>query len=171
MTSARSGRERWLALAERVEAALLRAAVVGLLLLLVGQGLLATDARSWLSYVYRLEGIAYDPLAMVKPEAVGALYLSPEPDPVPTLTLLVVDRPSAAGLRLLVNGHPVADFAHPQMTVPVRDGDRLDLDGRGVRGSLRVRVVDAAPGVRWPPEGLEVAVRGDVRPLGRVDVR
>lgn len=161
------GRPRWPAAAERAERLLLRAAVLFLLALVVGQVLLATDARTLISYVYRLEGVAYDPRALGEPEAVGALYLGPAGEPVRTVTLALVDRPAAPGLRVLLNGYAVADFSRPSVTVVVYPGDELALDGRAEPEAVRVRVVDAAELVA-PAEGIEVEVRGDLRSLGRV---
>lgn len=161
---------RWLSTAERVEQWLLRAAILCLLVLVVGQVLLTTDARTLMSYVYRLEGVAYDPRALVEPEAVGALYLGPAGEPVRTVTLVLVNRPAAPGLRLLLNGYAVADFSHPTVTVVVHPGDELTLDGRADPESARVRVVDAAD-LAAPPEGAEFEVRGDVRSLGEVRAR
>lgn len=165
----RSPRDAW-TLAERVEQLLLRAAVVCLLLLVVGQVLLATDARTLISYVYRLEGVAYDPEELVEPQAVGALYLGPAGEPVRTVTLVLVDRPTAPGVRLLLNGYAVADFSQPSVTVVVYPGDELVLDGRGEPAPVRVRVVDSSDLVA-PAEGTELVVRGDRVSLGRVRTR
>lgn len=157
---------RWLAAAERAEAALLRLAVLCLLVLAVGQALLLTDARSWLNYTYRLEGLAYDP-----EDVLGALYLSRADEPVHTVTVAVVSRPSAPGVRLLLNGYAVADLAEPVAVIQVHPGDRLELDGSADAAPVRVRVVDVSPGLASPREGAEVEVRGDRRLLAEVRAR
>lgn len=163
--------DRWLAAAERVENVLLRIAVICLLLLVVGQTLLSTDARTLLSYVYRLEGVAYDPREVVEPKAVGALYLSREGEPVRTVTLVLVSGPAAPEVRLLVNGYAVADFGHPTVAIQVHPGDRLEIDARASARPVRVRVVDVADDLDAPREGQEIEAAGAVVPLGVVERR
>ncbi|HEX6989756.1 MAG TPA: hypothetical protein VF282_09860 [Bacillota bacterium] len=157
--------------AQRVEGFLLRALILVLLLLVIGQGLLSFESlRPLLSYVDRLEGRSYDP-AELYGDAVGATFLSGEASPVLTVSVMVVSAPSAPDVHLLVNGFPVARFEEPRVTIEVNEGDRLELDGRGTAEVFRFRVVDAAPQLATPEQGREIILYGDRKLIGSARLR
>lgn len=162
----------FVAVAERVEGFLLRLAVLGLLLLVVSQALLGNDSmRALLSYVDQLEGVVYDPATPVTGEAPGASFLSPGSIDVLTVSVALVNRPRAPGVLLRVNGVSAADFAEPHITLEVRPGDRLEIDGRALDELLVFRIVDASPALVMPQEGMELRVEGALVPLSEVRER
>jgi hypothetical protein len=112
-------RSRWF------EKMLLRAVALFLVLLVVGQ-LLQTipEARRVLSLVDRLEGLPYQP-----PEE-PALGRVPAASDGHYLVLKVNNKPENSLLQVLVNGQAVADFNETRtVTVTVRDGDTVEVDG------------------------------------------
>lgn len=147
---------------------LIRVAVTAIILLLLAQALHLQSAwRPWLSYVERLEGVAYEP-ALEFDDVIGAAYLTPGHDAVYSVTVMLIDQPAAPAARLLVNGQPIAGFEEARVTVAVRPGDRLALDARGHPLPLRFRIVHASPGLASPREGLTVTLRNQQYDLGIV---
>ena len=168
----RRAAHRFDTLAQRVESCLLRALIVVLLLMLLGQSLLQLESmRPLLSYVHRLEGAGYEPGLFAGPEAVGATYLVPTSVDPHTLSIALLSEPSRPDVNLLIDGFAVADFAAGKVTIEVHEGDRLEVDARGVPQELRFRIVDASPTLNEPQEGQEITVQNERKLLAIVDVR
>lgn len=156
----------------KIEEIFLRAALVLLLLVLVGQGLLRFDiTRPVLSYVYRLEGIDYGLPASEVQEVLGATFMRPSGWDVLTVTVALFSSPSEPGARLLIDGFVIADFTNPQVTVEVTPKNRLQLDTRGINRGLLFRIVDASPQLASPKEGDELLVKNALETWTVVETR
>jgi len=75
------------------------------------------------------------------------------------LDVLLVSRPAAPGVALLVNGRRVAEFTAARVSAAVSDGDVLAVDARGSAESLAFCVVAATPRLVRPALGQRFAVR------------
>ena len=69
---------------------------------------------------------------------------------------------------VLVNHEPRADFGQRYVTVPVAEGDMVEVDGSSYTHPLVVEVLDVSRDVASPPAGRTVEVDGTVAAVGRV---
>jgi len=86
----------------------------------------------------------------------------------PVVTLELKNYTSLPRAVVLVNGEPRAVFGERYVTVPVTEGDLLEVDGSFYTHPLVVEVLDVSRGVAAPPAGRTVEVDGSVAALGRV---
>lgn len=143
-----------------VERWLLRAAALGVLLLVGVQVLLQQDpARGYLTYIDRIEGERLDEPEAILATAAPRTYV---------VVLHLVSREQAERARLLVNGVPAGDFGQPRLQVQVRAGDVLEIDGSAYQETLRFRVTATSRELVRPALGREIMTRGDIRSLGTV---
>lgn len=143
--------QRFFAASAKLERVLVQVVVVLGLVLIASQLLLTIPAvRYVMSYVDRLEGVALDPG--------GA-----------SVTVSLVSGSPAQGARLLVNGEPAATFSTGLVRVAVAGGDLIEIDGTGLSGEGRFKVVAVEGGVSSPQVGLEVQTAAGVASLGRVE--
>lgn len=123
--------QRFALLARRAESFLLKAIIIVLLLLLIGQSLVQLDStRSLFSYVYRLEGREYDIPVMAVPDSFGATFMHTGNEEVYTVTIQLISEPSVPDAYLLVDGFVIADFTESRVTIEVHPNNHLELDSR-----------------------------------------
>lgn len=80
-----------------------------------------------------------DPVAATYARAVAQLAAGAKVAEAPVeLTLRLLDRASAPGAEVLVDGRPVAGFATRVVRLDVRPGERVTVDARPVPGELLV---------------------------------
>ncbi|MHB8926319.1 MAG: hypothetical protein ACYC9Q_01475 [Bacillota bacterium] len=168
-----SRRRRYGSWAQRVEGTLLRATIAACVLLVVAQFLLTKDdARRLLSYVDRLEGVSLNSALGDTPASQTAAGRREEQGPpqpgTPAITLRLAGRRSARLAVVLVNGNPVARFSGQEVTVGVKNGDLLEVDGADYRTELRFVVVRVSGGVAEPAPGTSAATRRNIAVIGRV---
>lgn len=152
--------ERFFKLAERVERFLLRLVVLSLVALVGVQSLLAYGPfRPYLSYVDRLEGLEGQPV-MLKSNGGGSGGWD--------LTITLVSQPRAPRALLLLNGKEAASFERAEVTLKVKEGDLVEVDGTLYRNPLQFRVTATAHEILEPAAGLEVVTRRSVELVGRI---
>lgn len=151
---------------DRVERVLMRCVILGLVALALSQGLhlnrftrLAAlegvPVHEVTDWSRSLAGKGPRETAAQQPSGAGAL----------TLRVTSVTRRSAPGVRLLVDGKPAGDFANGSVTVGVKPGQVLSIDGSRMNEPLTFRVVEVA-GLASPTLGASVTTRGDRQNLG-----
>ncbi|HYG60499.1 MAG TPA: hypothetical protein VD902_20700 [Symbiobacteriaceae bacterium] len=82
-----------------------------------------------------------------------------------SITVVLMNAPSAPKARLMVGGRVVGTFAEGTVTSRVDPGQMVAVDGTATDEELVFRVV-AAPGLSHPPLGHEVTTRGSRQNLG-----
>ncbi|MEW6724826.1 MAG: hypothetical protein AB1331_07930 [Bacillota bacterium] len=148
-------------LLERVEQALRRAVVLGLVLLAVSQWMLANDqARILLSYLDRGE-------AWTLPALTGLAAGSRQPEL--WLTIEVVGRSSARKAEVLVNGVGASRFQTNRVRFRVKRGDLIEVDCTGYQDRLSFRVTGVSSGITHPVLGQEVTSENGIARFGLVD--
>ncbi|SHF03925.1 hypothetical protein [Desulforamulus putei] len=70
--------------------------------------------------------------------------------------------------KVLVNGQVKGDFTHPYMTVPVSEGDRIEVDTTFYDHPVTVKVLDSTRQVISPAMGAEFSGKKTVFTLGKV---
>ncbi|MHB8171325.1 MAG: hypothetical protein ACYDG6_07255 [Thermincolia bacterium] len=86
-----------------------------------------------------------------------------------TVTLQVENFSSLAKAKVMVNGLKAADFIEKQVSVKVRHGDLLAVDGSFYQQAIKVKVLDTSPVIKRPEEGREFLIRSGITELGRVE--
>jgi hypothetical protein len=143
---------------------LIRVALIGLVLLVLGQTVVGEDITSiFMSYADRLSYEFIDPQRPVVKDVFGSTRTG-----TAVVTLQLVSHPGAPELKLLRNGAPVGTFVDDQLTFTVDRGDLLQLDGSESEERFVVRVVLVAGAVTVPVEGAEFVVERGPTPVGKV---
>jgi hypothetical protein len=70
--------------------------------------------------------------------------------------------------RVLVNGESRGEFRDRYVTVFVREGDIIEVDGSRYSRPLDIEVLDVSKGVLVPSAGEHLRVEGSITSLGRV---
>lgn len=153
--------ERWV---EPVEKYLIRAAVVGVLLLVIAQGLMynnTTEFYMGFSQLLNREVAQFDseyPQARVT--GTSAAFA--------TVTLKLTNYSSLQKAKLLVNGKEVTDFRDSQVTIRVNPGDEIAVDGSFYTHQLNLVVAAVSENIGVPATGEEIVVRQNVVTLPTV---
>lgn len=142
---------------ERLERALIRLVVATAVLVVIAQALLANDPlRQTAAPVASLERAQ----PYLKNSA-GVLQN-------PVVTLQLKNFSSLPLARVLVNGEPRGEFRDRYVTVFVREGDVLEVDGTRYNRPIDIEVLDVSKEVILPAPATRIRVEGSVSPLGQV---
>ncbi len=86
----------------------------------------------------------------------------------PVVTLELKNFTSLPRALVLVNHEPRAAFGRRYVTVPVAQGDLVEVDASFYSHPVVVKVLDVSRGVVSPPAGRTIKVNGTVTAVGRV---
>lgn len=143
----------------RTERLIIKGVLFAFVLLIAGQlALLDPALRERFSYTSRLEGQAETAMARMSARQ-GNI----------TLSLLQYDRLPQAKVR--VNGREVASFTTTNVTVKVKKGDLLEIDGTKLPRTVSFQVISASADVLSPPVGKRFVAGGNIVPLGIVEMK
>lgn len=70
--------------------------------------------------------------------------------------------------RVLVNGEPRGEFRDRYVTVYVREGDILEVDGTRYKRPLEIEILDVSDEVVTPAAGTKIRIEGSINNIGRV---
>lgn len=156
----------------KIEAVLKKIAILALLLLIVSTTAdWQNDVEVFYGFNHWLQRRENRGTALNWDRSHRAAFLSPPAEDVLTVSILLVNQPTAPEAHLVINGVPGTNFTDPHLTVEVRPGDQLVLDGTAAQGPLSFHIVDTSPGLNSPRQGTEIAVAGNQVPLDRVTAR
>ncbi|MDP2857959.1 MAG: hypothetical protein Q8P50_08285 [Bacillota bacterium] len=160
------GAKRKQGLSGALDKFLLRFAAISLALLFASQALLLNPSiRRMVSLVDRLEG---EPLAVAR-------RIDPEPKPpLPRLAgtfTIQLENSTGRTAVLLLNGEEVATFEKGIVTVEVRSGDLVEVDGGLFAREMRFRVTQASKGMVAPFSGQLLTTKGTIEILARVKIQ
>jgi hypothetical protein len=65
-------------------------------------------------------------------------------------------------VKVLVNGEVRGVFNNRYVTVAVREGDRIDIDGTFYERPINIEVLDVSRGINNPPKGSVFTLKGTV---------
>ncbi len=157
--------KRFLKIATSLESFLIKLVVVSFSLVLISQALLSDDeTRRFLSYVDRLEGSSVN---MVLSEALSYQLA----DDTHAVRVMLINQKQAEKAWLLINGRRVVDFSYPEVTVLVKNGDLIEIDGQNYNEPLQFRIVQVSEELLYPKEGEEVIVTSNIGSFTRIQGR
>lgn len=164
MSWRRSTSSRRLARIERFERFLFRLIVVGVLLLVVVQVMLAGDTfRYYHSGTERLEGSPVSSGVELAAEGENS-------KPAALITFKLLDYAAAPKVNLMINNRTVASFTGAEVTVAVEHGDLLELDGAFYTHPLVFKVEGVSGPIAYPQPGQEFIVQQGITAIGRVEM-
>ena len=70
--------------------------------------------------------------------------------------------------RVLVNGEPRGEFRDRYVTVYVREGDILEVDGTRYKRPLEIEILDVSDEVVTPAAGTKIRIEGSINNIGRI---
>lgn len=157
MSRNRSNSEPGLAI--KIERLIIRAAVAGMIALMVFQFVMLNDtARVFLNYATTLEGGALEETQMHVRE--GSVYVMLENEnPMPEA-------------KLLLNGEPAGVFNKREIQVNVRNNDVLELDASKCGGEfVHICIVGISDNVELPRVGQRVKAKNRIELISRVKLK
>lgn len=86
----------------------------------------------------------------------------------PVITLQLKNFSSLPLAKVLVNGEPRGEFRDRYVTVFVREGDLLEVDGTRYNRPLDIEVLDVSKEVIQPAAGTRIRVKGTIGVIGKV---
>jgi hypothetical protein len=175
--------ERHRSLSDRVERFVMQVVILGLVALVLIQTLqVIPSIRRHMSLIDALEGVtAGEMLSWTQgteaqrtaQQGQGQLLagqVAGEAVSAYSLTVVLVSQRSAPAARLLLDGQPAGSFSSGSVTVKVKPGQQVAVDGTGSPHPLTFRVAGAF-GLSSPAPGVSITIHGDRRSLGTVQVK
>lgn len=89
----------------------------------------------------------------------------------PRVTLYLENYSTLPHLAVLINGSKVDVFDDRYVTVPVQDGDKIELDGTFYQQEIQVKVLNISDQVKQPAIDEEILVSEDVVPVCVVKIK
>lgn len=142
---------------ERLERVLIRLVVATAVLVMIAQTLLVNDPL-------KQTAMPVASLERAQPYLKNAAGILQNP----VVTLQLKNYSTLPLARVLVNGEPRGEFRERYVTVFVREGDVLEVDGTRYNRSLDIEVLDVSREVILPAAGTRIRVEGSISPLGQV---
>jgi hypothetical protein len=138
-----------------------------LIALVFSVAVLALASQAWLAGS-QIKEAAWPAFSREPAQPEGISIAGDPRNPVITLKL---NKYSALPLaRLLVNGETAGRFNDRYITVFVREGDLLEIDGTRYDRPFEVEVLNVSRGVVSPVPGATVKVQGTVSAVGKVSL-
>ncbi|HOV78634.1 MAG TPA: hypothetical protein PK728_00885 [Bacillota bacterium] len=144
---------------ERFERVLIRLAVVSAAAVMLVQALFAGNYREQAA----VPAISSEPVKN-RIESEDILHN-------PVVTLQLKDFSSLPLARVLVNGEARGTFKDRYVTLHVKEGDLLEIDGTRYELPFEVEVLDISKELDYPPAGTEIRVGSGINSIGKVSLR
>ncbi len=160
-----------------VEALLVKALLLGAMLLAVVQ---AANSQDPIEREFKVSSLLEDQTRTAAAGFGAGESASPEgagqaagigSDTAGVITLRLVNYFSTTGIKILVNGVERANFLQKDVTLKVRPGDQISLDGSSFAREAEVEVLNTTPGIVNPREGSTLLLKGDVKYLEPVRLK
>lgn len=149
---------------ERGEKFLVRAVILGFVLLVVTQSILTSDSmRFYLSWAERLEGQPFEEWSNP-----SARVLDAESEIFAYLTVEIKDFSSLSKAKLLINNQEVADFRDKKITVKVSPDDIISIDGSFYHQPLEFEISESSSNIFYPALHQVIKTNSTVESLDKV---
>lgn len=160
---------------ERVEKYLIRSIVVGLVLMVVVQGLMTQEPwRLYLSWSERMEGqnIEY-PASTTKnetgsaPENNQVIVQSPQA----MITLSLQKFSSLPQASIIVNGESAGSFNEKEVKLQLRGGDVLEIDSTAYNFPVNYHIAGVSDNMAFPKKGTVYTANQSIVMIGKIIVK
>lgn len=155
-----------------MEKYLIRLAVLGVLVLVIVQGLMTADPiRFYLSWGERLEGQTITYPVSADKERNDSQTLNQIESPYTMFAISVDKYSSLPRARILVNGQEKYDLSENPAKITVRAGDTVEIDSSFYNFPIDFKVNDTAANLAYPGSGQLFTADQGVVMLGKVIVK
>jgi hypothetical protein len=86
------------------------------------------------------------------------------------ISIALLESESNQDVKILVNGDEVAAFNENLVTLSVKDGDVIEVDGSLIEGETEVEIISASDNVAGIEVGKKVKVNSNIEEIARVSV-
>lgn len=156
--------------ANRVEKILVRIIVLGLVLMVVVQGLMTSDSlRLYLSWGERMEGQSLEyPASSINNENEDAGTVQ---SPYATLTIAIDKFSSLPEAFIMINGAKTASFDKRELKIKVMAGDKVEIDSKAYDLPVDYRIIDVSNNLAYPAKGEVYRADGGIVMVGKIIVK
>lgn len=159
-------------LVEKIEKILMRIIVLGIVLLVLVQGVMTSDPiRLYLSWAERMEGqILEFPVASRQQQA-------PESQPIAigspqaVVTLSVSQFSSLPKAKILINDQERAVFDNREMEIPLMAGDIIEVDCTQYDFPIEFTIKGTTENLAYPEQGKSYTANQSIVMIGKVIVK
>lgn len=156
---------------EKVEQSLIRLIVIGLIAVVVVQGVMTNDqVRFYLSWAERMEGqalnLAEEGIA-VPPEYASSAVTSPQA----LLTLGIKEFSSLPKAVVLVNGKETDYFKDAQVELRINAQDVVEIDSTAYNFPVEYIVLNRSPNLSYPRQGQVFNANQSLVMVGKIIVK
>ncbi|MGI5921422.1 MAG: hypothetical protein ACOX6I_06770 [Syntrophomonadaceae bacterium] len=155
---------------DKVEKALVRIVVLGLVLMVMVQALMTREQyRLFLSWGEQLEGQSINfPVNSTQMDIT-------EPEPViknssSEMSISIVGYSSLPKSIIMVNGYKVGNFADPTISFTINDGDVIEIDSRYYNFPIDYKITGISDNVSYPVKGREYTGNQSIVMVGKVQI-
>ena len=156
---------------DKTEKILLRTVVMGMVLLVVVQGIMVNEpARLFLSWAERMEGQTLKFPAAVNQE--DTEQESPAINsPQAAMTISIQQFSSLPQTKVLINGEERAFFEKKEMEIPLMAGDTIEIDCTSYNFPVEFSIDTTSENLAWPEKGKTFTANQSIVMIGKVIVK
>lgn len=158
-------------LVERIEKILMRTIILGIILLVVVQGLMTNDpVRFYLSWAERMEGQTLE-LPAAGQQQIPEEDLTKAESPQAVMILSVSQFSSLPKAKVLINGEEKLVFNDREIEVACQGGDIIEIDCTEYDFPLEFTVKEASENLSYPPPGKIFTANNSIVLIGKIIVK
>lgn len=143
-----------------IEPILIRLAVASAVIVMIAQTFLANDYSKQAA----VPAFSLEPVKPRVRNSAGILH-------TPVVTLRLKNFSSLPFAHVLVNGEIRGEFRDRYVTVFVREGDILEVDGTRYKRPFEIEVLDVSKELIYPAAGTKIKVEGNITSLGKIHLQ
>lgn len=158
-------------LIDKTERFLLRTVVLGMVLLVVVQGIMVNEpARLYLSWAERMEGEIIEFPAITNQEAAeNEPIVLPSPQAVLTFSLQQYSALPQA--KIMINNQEGESFVGREVEIPVMGGDIIEIDCRAYNFPVEFVIESVSENMAWPERGKTYTANQSIVMIGKIIVK
>jgi len=158
-------------LIDKIERIMIRIIVLGMVLLVVIQGLMVHEpARLYLSWAERMEGQSLEYLVAGSQEATENQPVAID-SPQAVMTLTIQQFSSLPQAKILINDQQWASFDQKEMEIPLMAGDIVEIDCTAYDFPVEFAIKAASENMAWPEPGKTYSANQSIVMIGKVIVK
>jgi hypothetical protein len=160
-------------IADIVERYLIRFIVLGIVVLVIVQGIMTKDSmRLYLSWDERLEGQSIELPVSSPTKDIDKGSLSKEINsPYALITISINQFSSLPESIVLVNGEEKERFTSNKITLELMAGDIVEIDSRYYNSSIEYKIEDTSENIAYPEEGNTFTANKGIVMIGKIIVK
>lgn len=87
------------------------------------------------------------------------------------ISIALLESETNENIKLLVNGDEIAAFSENLVTLTVKDGDVIEVDGTLLDGETEVEIISATDNISGIEVGKKVKVNSNIEEISRISIK